>query len=64
MTPETLELADKICLDSVAIASSIHYLHNYGHKVNKAEADANKRKLIESISQHADRCSKLIDSID
>lgn len=64
MTPEILELADKICLDCTAIASSIHYLYYYGDKVNAAEAVANKRKLIQSMKNHVERCNTLIASID
>lgn len=55
-----LDLADKICLDCTALASSVHYLHNYGAKLSEAELASQKKHLVVAIKQHIDRANELM----
>ena len=60
MSSKGFDLADNICLDSVAIASMAHFIYNYGDKVSKAELQNSERGLIDAIHKHIEKCNELI----
>lgn len=60
MHEKCYELADKICLDSVAVASLSHFICYYADKISKAEAQRAEVRLCDALKQHIERCNELI----
>ena len=60
ISPECLDLADKICLDTVALASTCHYIHHYGGKISDAELQSSFKNFKTALKQHQSRCNELM----
>lgn len=53
------EAADKLCLNSISIGSSIYFVLNYGGKISEAELTTCNRKIAAALRAMAKNCEQL-----
>ena len=62
--PAVYEIVDRLCNDSVAMASVFHFLQSYGGKISTDDWKLIKARFRANVLRHAESTAKLLETID